>query len=62
VELGRLITAAEIQRFRADDIDLDVQVEFAAHIKVEGEPEPVDLASRGTLKIIGKDTAARQKR
>ncbi len=62
VELARIITAEEIQLFGVDDIDLDVRVEFAAHIKVEGEPEPVDLASQGTLKIIGKATAARQKR
>jgi hypothetical protein len=62
VELGRLITAAEIQRFGTDYIDLDVRVEFGAHIQVEGEPEPVDFAGWGTLKIIGKDTAALQKR
>lgn len=61
IELGRVITAAEIQRFGTDFIDLDVRVEFGALIQIDGEPEPVDFAGWGTLKILGRDTAALQR-
>ncbi len=56
VTISAVLTTSEIEKFRKQDIHLDVEVALSSFIREEGHAQPERFRVQRQLKIVGGDT------